>query len=174
MYKALLKYIKDYLPKTVTVEKIQTGYLGDYPNIDLRIPAILLEPKTDRRSANSTRWNNGDFLIKLWVMLPFDLDYEGSMDRMEDLLSAADDQWSDMMGEGLLEPANPNGLFSALKQLKRLDEFASMSGSFGGVAWRVREQVLTYNNVTFSVSQRASEKVNITQLDLTIHLKVEN
>jgi hypothetical protein len=173
LYRALLKYIKEYLPRVVTVEPIQTGYLGDYQNIDLRIPAVLLEPKTDRRSQNNTRWDNGDFLIKLWIMLPFDLDYESSMDRMENLLAAADDQWSDVMGEGLMEPAAPNGIYSALNQLKKLDEFRNMSGSFGGVSWRIREQVLSYNNVTFSVSQRASQKINITQLDLTIYLNIE-
>ena len=172
MYRAICKYIKDYLPKVITVEPIQSGYLGDYPNIDLRIPAILLEPKTDRRSPSSNVWNNGDYLIKLWVMVPIDRSYEESMDRAEDLLAAADDQWSDMMGEGLLEPALPNGLYSALNGLKKLDEFASLSGSFGGVQWRVRDTVLNYNNTTFSVSQRASQRINITQIDLTIHLKI--
>lgn len=173
MYSEIIDFLENYLVKAVTTEPIQTGYLGDFPQIDLRIPAVLLEPKNDKREGSSTRWNKGDFLIRLWIMVPIDRTYKDSMKRIEKLLSASDDNWLDLMGEALLEPAQPNGIQSALKKLKRLDEFSKMEGTMGGVAWRVGEKVISYNNTTFSIQQRASERINIAQIDLVVHLKVE-
>lgn len=173
MYSEILDFLEGYFPQAVTVENIQTGYLGDFPNIDLRIPAVLMEPKTDKRVNNTTRWDKGDFLIRLWIMVPIDLDYKSSMKRIEKLLSMSDDQWIMTEGDMSIAPNSPNGVLAALKKLKRLDDFSMMEGYMGGVAWRVGEKVCTHNNVTFSIQQRASERINIAQLDLNIHLKIE-
>lgn len=174
MYSEILDFLEGYFPQAVTVENIQTGYLGDFPNIDLRIPAVLMEPKTDKRVNNTTRWDKGDFLIRLWIMVPIDIEYKASMKRIEKLLSSTDEEWIQVEDKNLtVVPNNPNGVLAALKKLKRLDDFSSMEGTMGGVAWRVGEKVCSHNNVAFSIQQRASERINIAQIDLTIHLKIE-
>jgi hypothetical protein len=163
MYSKMNKYIKDFIQTTVTAETIQTGYIGDFPQLDLRKSAILLEPRTDQKEAKDLRWKQSTYSIKIWIMVAIVMDYETSMLEVEKILGAEDDEAGEVVG-----------LYAALDQLKKDPVFAQMSGSFGGKQWRVKSgRPLTYSNVGFGITQTSSSKINTATLDLTVEFDQE-
>jgi hypothetical protein len=163
MYSKINKYIKDFIHTTVTAEELQTGYIGDFNQIDLRKSAVLLEPRTDQKEAKDLRWKQSTYSIKLWIMVAIVMDYEKSMEEVERILGAEDD------ADGVVV-----GLYAALDQLKKDPVFAQMTGSFGGKQWRIKSgRPLTYSNVGFGITQTTSSKINTATLDLTIEFDQE-
>jgi hypothetical protein len=161
MYSELIGAVKDHIQTTVNVMEIQTGYLGDFQQIDLRIPAILLEPRTHEPEAKSTRWREGPFQIRLWVMVDISRDYLASMKELEDLLGAND------------QISNLYGLEAALDQLRESGTFKTLTGSRGGKVWRIGSKVLDIGRTTFGINQRGSGRINTAQLELGVIVEIE-
>lgn len=150
MYSEIHDKIESYLESNIP--GIESGYLGEFPQIDLRKNHILIEPRFDDREPHSTRWNRGVYRIRLWIMVAFDISYKKSMNEIEDLLSE---------------------LQTSLTKLKVDDSFVGMSGVTSGKEWRISDRGLNSTKTTFGVMQRNETKVNTAQIDLEIYLDVE-
>lgn len=160
MYSKVVDYIKDHLERSVNVQKIQSGYFGDFTEINLAArPAVLLEPRRDQRSAKSTRWNDGSYQVRVWVMVEIVRDYLTSMRELEQLL----------------DPDDPDktGVISALNKLKEDDTFRALSGLTGGKAWRIGARVLNVGDTDLGIQQTASAKINVAQVNLEIMFEIE-
>lgn len=173
MYSKIIDMIKGHLEKNVNVMPIQTGYFGDFLEINLNRAAVLLEPMKDQREVKSTRWKSGKYNIRIWVMIEVTRDYLTSMRELERLISAEDDSHEDAAGDGLMAPVQFKGVISALEGLKVDPDFVSISGKLGGKIWRISPKILEIGSLDFNINQRGSTKINTAQLDLTIFTEVE-
>jgi hypothetical protein len=162
MYSSIMKFIKDYLAGVVNAVPVQTGFYGNFPTIDLRKAAILLEPKIDSQEAHSTVWNKGEFHVRLWILVAMDIDFLASMEEIESLLGAEDEQMEIF------------GLNAALKKMKVEPQYEALSGTMGGKRWRIGAGGLRTKGPTFSIQQRANgTKINVAQLDLFVKVETE-
>lgn len=159
MYSKVMDHIKEHLKNAINVQPVQTGYFGDFLEISLARPAVLLEPKKDKRSAKSTRWKDGSYQIRVWVMIEISRDYFTSMRELEQLL----------------DPDHPDqiGVITALNNLKTDQTFRSLSGSTGGKTWRIGARVLNVGDTDLGIQQTASQRINVAQLDLEIYFESE-
>jgi hypothetical protein len=85
MYSKVIDYIKTTLESSVTAQKIQSGYFGDFSEINLVRPAVLLDPRRDTRAAKNIRWKDGSYQLRVWVMMQIDRDYLTSMRALEQM-----------------------------------------------------------------------------------------
>lgn len=153
MYTEILDYVETFLKNNVLENGgVETGYLGDFPVLDLRAPHILLEPKFDEREPDSTRWDKGTYRIVLWIMVAFGIDYKVSVNETEKLLSG------------------PAGLHAALKKLKVDPGFAGLSTD---PEWRIKAPILKVGRTQFGIMQKTEYKINTAQVNLEIYLNIE-
>jgi hypothetical protein len=153
VYTEILDYVETFIKNNVLENGgVETGYLGEFPVLDLRAPHILLEPKFDEREADSTRWDKATYKIVLWIMVGFDLDYKKSVNETEKLLSG------------------PVGLHEALKKLKVDPDFAALSTD---PKWRVKPPLLKVGRTQFGIMQKTEYKINTAQINLDIYLNIE-
>jgi hypothetical protein len=164
MYSIIMDQLKTQLETKVNVHPIQVGYLGDFLEINFIRAAVLLEPKTDSRTAKNIRWKDGIFDVTLWIMNEISRDYMTSMRELEDLLETETDP-------NALDPKH--GVLSALNMLKEDDTFTSLSGQVGQRSWRIGPKVLDAGNVNFGISQRGAARINTVQVELTVYVEVE-
>lgn len=163
MYSEIIDSIKQHLDQQVNVMPIQCGYFGDFTEIDFRVPAVLLEPRKDAKAAKSTRWKDGSYNVRIWVMNQIVRDYLTSMRELEQLIDSDDG-----------DTGEQRGINAALNTLKNDNDFMALSGSAGGKRWRINTaKVLNVGDIDFSIQQTASARLNTAQIDLTIYLEVE-
>jgi hypothetical protein len=174
MYSEIIDQIKAHLEEKINVMPVQVGYYGDFNEIDFRRPAVLLEPRRDTRAAKSTRWKDGSYNLRIWIMNEITRDYLSSMRDLERLIYQEDDQMDDVEGDGILDSAEFFGVAAALESLKKDAAFTSMTGKVGGKAWRINTaRILDIGGVDFGINQTASARINTAQMDLTIFIEVE-
>lgn len=164
MYSEIIDLIKAHLEKVINVMPVQVGYYGDFNEINFRRPAVLLEPRRDSKAAKSTRWKDGSYNLRIWIMNEISRDYLSSMREMERLIYQEDDQ----------DGAESFGVISALETLKKDPAFTSLEGKVGGKAWRINTaRILDVGDLDFGINQTASARINTAQLDLTVLIEIE-
>lgn len=163
MYSKITKYLKEFLQSTINADDVQVAFFGDFQSIDLRKPAILIEPRKDSKAAKNTRWKDSTFQVRIWVMSEIYRDYMISMEEIENIIGAENDETGEKVG-----------LMIALDKLKKDLQFSSMAGSMGSKQWRILSNApLDYSDVTWGINQRSSSRINTAQVDLTIHMEQE-
>jgi hypothetical protein len=173
MYSEIIDSIKSHLEQHVNIMPVQVGYYGDFNEIDFRRPAVLLEPRRESKAAKSTRWKDGSYNLRIWIMVEIVRDYLSSMRDLERLIDAEDDPGEDVLGDGIMT-AEFRGISAALQLLKKDAAFTALSGKIGGKQWRINTaKILDIGDVDFGINQTASARINTAQLDLTIFLEVE-
>lgn len=162
MYSKILDHVKKHLEREITVGPVTVGYFGDFMEMDLRRPGILIEPQKDSRAAKSTRWKDGSYQLRLWVMVEISRDYVISMRKLEEILETDDPN-----GQKI-------GVIAALNKLNYDLTFHTLTGKVGGKVWRINAaKAATLGDVSFGINQRANTKINTAQIQITIGTEVE-
>ena len=161
MYQEILAGLETQLKK-VNSQPVQVGFYGDVGEVNLAKAAILLEPLVEQRSSKSMRWRGAEFKVRLWLLVEIVRSYMSSLSELQDII-AADDKEEQKIG-----------IHAALDQLKRDDSFRSLTGSVGGKTWRIGPEVIEYSATRFGINLgRSSTKINTAQIDVVIHIEVE-
>ncbi|HDR3524354.1 hypothetical protein ACTFSJ_27780 [Bacillus cereus group sp. MYBK12-2] len=160
MHEELLEFLKKYL-KNVNSVGVQVDYFGNFQSIDLRKPAICIEPKDDDPQPDSSRWNLVAFNIRLWVMAAYDIDYMKAFSNVQKILTAEDQE------------KEVYGVHAILNKMKYDPAYLALSGKMAGKAWRVHSRAVSMGRTRYSIQQRASQKINTATLDVTLYMSVE-
>lgn len=174
MYSILLKFLKEYLVAHVNAVENQVDYYANGANLDLRVPALLLEPKIDNSDRHSNVWDRGEFHIRIWILVIMDMDVIAAMEEMELILGAEDDV--PLVNGDPIEPEKEHlGLKAALQKMRRDPLYEALQGKMGSKRWRIGPEGLRIKGPTFSIQQRTNgTKINVAQLDLYLSTESEH
>jgi hypothetical protein len=162
MYSQILRFLEEYLRVHINAAEVTLGHYGSFPTIDLRQPAILLEPKLENSEPHSNVWNRGEFHVQIWIMVAMDLDYLASLEELEHLLGAEDEEQEIV------------GLSAALKDMRKDPGYNALNGTTGGSRWRIGAKGLRTKGPKFGINVRSNgTRINTAQLDLFVAIETE-